>query len=151
MLFEWLTKLRILRPVENLLVRFAGYSIVSRHVTTQAGVAYVPTLLLTTVGRRSGELRTVPLFYFRDGANYLLIGSKGGAPAHPDWYPNLIESPRAWIRVNRKRIPVTARVAEGEERSRLWEIAAEDWPAYNEYQERAQPREIPVVVLEPAR
>ena len=147
MLFDLLTRAKLLRPVEAFLVRFAGYSVVSRHISKQSGVPYVPTLMLTTIGAKSGELRSVPLFYFRDGANYVLIGSKGGAPAHPSWYPNLVADPHAWLHVKRKRVPVKAEVVEGEERARLWAIAAAAYPSYDEYQARAAPREIPVVRL----
>ena len=147
MLFDLLTRLKLLGPVESFLVRFAGYSVVSRHISKQNRVPYVPTLMLTTIGRKSGELRSVPLFYFRDGANYVLIGSKGGAPAHPSWYPNLVADPHAWVHVKRKRVAVTAEVVEGDDRERLWAVAAAAYPPYDEYQERAAPREIPVVRL----
>ena len=147
MLFNLLTRLNILRPVESALVRFLGLSVVSWHISRQSGVPYVPTAMLTTVGRTSGDLRSVPLFFFRDGRDFVLIGSKGGAPAHPAWYPNLVANPQAWLRVNGRRIPVIAEVAEGEERDRLWDIAATAYPPYNEYQERANPRQIPVVRL----
>ncbi len=147
MLFNLLTRLNILRPVESALVRFLGLSVVSWHISRQSGVPYVPTAMLTTVGRTSGDLRSVPLFFFRDGRDFVLIGSKGGAPAHPAWYPNLVDNPQAWLRVNTRRIPVIAEVVEGEERDRLWAIAAAAYPPYTEYQERANPRQIPVVRL----
>lgn len=147
MLFNLLTRLNLLRPVESALVRFLGLSVVSWHISRQSGVPYVPTAMLTTVGRTSGDLRSVPLFFFRDGRDFVLIGSKGGAPAHPAWYPNLVANPQAWLRVNTRRIPVIAEVVEGEERDRLWDIAATAYPPYNEYQERANPRQIPVVRL----
>ena len=147
MLFNLLTRLNLLRPVESALVRFLGWSVVSWHISRQSGVPYVPTAMLTTVGRQSGDLRSVPLFFFRDGRDFLLIGSKGGAPAHPAWFPNLVANPQAWLRVSTRRIPVTAEVVEGEERERLWAIAAAAYPPYNEYQERANPRQIPVVRL----
>ncbi len=147
MLFRLLTRLNVLRPVESALVRFTGYSIVSRYISRQSGVPYVPTAMLTTVGRVSGDLRSVPLFYFRDGRDFVLIASKGGAPAHPAWFPNLAANPRAWLRVNRRRLPVTAEILEGDERDRLWALAAAAYPPYEEYRERAKPREIPVVRL----
>ena len=147
MLFNILTRLNLLRPVESALVRFTGWSLVSRHISGQSGVPYIPTAMLTTVGRSSGDLRSVPLFYFRDGRDFVLIGSKGGAPAHPAWFPNLVANPQAWLTANRRRIPVTAEVVEGDDRDRLWSIAATAYPSYNEYQERAAPRQIPVVRL----
>ncbi|MXW26890.1 MAG: nitroreductase family deazaflavin-dependent oxidoreductase [Dehalococcoidia bacterium] len=147
MLFDILTRLSLLRPAESFLVRFVGWSVVSSHISRQSGVPYVPTAMLTTIGRTSGDLRSVPLFFFRDGSDFVLIGSKGGAPAHPSWFPNLVANPQAWLRVNTRRIPVTAEVVEGEDRERLWQIAAAAYPPYTEYQERANPRQIPVVRL----
>jgi deazaflavin-dependent oxidoreductase (nitroreductase family) len=109
----------------------------------------VPTLLLTTIGRRSGEPRTSALIFTRDGDDYLVVASMGGAPVHPKWYLNLEANPAAEIQVRDQRIAVTARTATPEEMPRLWRIVADVWPNYNVYQERTQ-RAIPVVVLTPA-
>src|SRR5664279_3712393 len=79
-----------------------------------------PMLLLRTVGRRSSQPRTAALLYVRDGDAYVVIASKGGAPQHPGWFHNLVAQPDVQIQVGRDRFPVRARVAEGEERSRLW-------------------------------
>ncbi len=108
----------------------------------------VPTLLLTTTGRRSGQPRTSPLIFARDGADYLLIASTGGAPKHPLWYRNLEAQPRAEIQVLDQQFAVTARTATGDERTRLWRVAATTWPNYDVYQTRTD-RVIPVVVLTP--
>tara|TARA_Y100000590_G_C15489990_1_gene927328 strand:+ start:559 stop:981 length:423 start_codon:yes stop_codon:yes gene_type:complete len=137
----------LLRIVESALVRFVGWSFVSWHISRQNGVPYVPTAMLTTIGRVSGNFQSVPLFFFRDGKDFVLVGSKGGATAHPAWFPNLLAHPQAWLRVNTRRIPVTAEVIEGAERERLWAIAATAYPPYNDYQERAKPRQIPVILL----
>lgn len=108
-----------------------------------------PMLLLRTVGRRSGEPRTAALLYVRDGDNYAVIASKGGAPQHPAWFHNLRAQPNVEIQVGRERIPVRARVAEGEERARIWARADEvNQGGYVDYQSRTS-RVIPVVVLEP--
>lgn len=104
-------------------------------------------LLLTSTGRVSGEQRTTPLIFRADGDTWVVIGSKGGAPDHPDWYKNLAADPDATIQVKRERIPVHARTATGSERTRLWQLMAEVWPPYDEYQRRTE-REIPVVVFE---
>jgi deazaflavin-dependent oxidoreductase (nitroreductase family) len=109
----------------------------------------VPTLLLTTIGSRSGAPRTSALIFARDGDDYLVIASMGGAPMHPKWYLNLQANPAAEIQVRDERTAVTARTATPEERPRLWKLAADVWPNYNAYQERTQ-RVIPVVVLTPA-
>jgi F420H(2)-dependent quinone reductase len=108
-----------------------------------------PMLLLRTVGRRSKQPRTAALLYARDGDAYVVIASKGGAPQHPGWFHNLTAQPDVEIQVGRERIPVRARVAAGEERSRLWARADEiNQGQYDTYQSRTN-RVIPVVVLEP--
>jgi deazaflavin-dependent oxidoreductase (nitroreductase family) len=103
-------------------------------------------LLLTTRGRTSGEPRTTPLIHRTDGERWVIVASKGGAPAHPSWYENLQANPDATIEVLGETVPVRASSAEGEERARLWTLMTEVWPAYDDYQARTD-REIPVVVL----
>src|SRR3954452_16563177 len=104
-------------------------------------------LLLTTSGRRTGEPRTVPLIYAEGGGAYVVIASKGGAPEHPGWYRNLLAEPRVEVQIEDEVFPASARTAEGDERQRLWELAARQWPAYDDYRKKTD-REIPVVVLE---
>ena len=106
-------------------------------------------LLLSTKGRVSGQERTTPLIFRSDGERWVIIASQGGAPDHPHWYKNLVRDPQATIQVKDERIPVRAHDAEGEERSRLWSLMTENWPAYDSYQRRTA-RQIPVVVLERA-
>jgi deazaflavin-dependent oxidoreductase (nitroreductase family) len=103
-------------------------------------------LLLSTRGRKSGEQRTTPLIHRTDGDRWVIVASKGGAPEHPGWYENLLADPDASIEVKDETIPVRASTAEGEERSRLWALMAEVWPAYDDYQTKTD-REIPVVLL----
>jgi deazaflavin-dependent oxidoreductase (nitroreductase family) len=103
-------------------------------------------LLLTTRGRKSGEPRTTPLIHRTDGERWVVIASKGGAPANPSWYENLQASPEATIEVLGETVPVRASTVEGEERARLWQLLTEVWPAYDDYQAKTD-REIPVVVL----
>ena len=115
---------------------------------TVAGVpGLVPCLLLTTIGRRSGEKRVSPLFYGTAGDAYVIIGSKGGADTQPGWYLNLLANPTAEVQVAREHFTVRARVATGKEREQLWEQMVQLTVLYNEYQQKTQ-REIPVVVLE---
>ena len=107
-----------------------------------------PMLLLRTIGRRTKQPRTAALLYVRDDDAYVVIASKGGAPQHPGWFHNLTAQPNVEIQVGRERIPVRARVAEGEERSRLWARAdAINRGQYAAYQSRTS-RLIPVVVLD---
>jgi deazaflavin-dependent oxidoreductase (nitroreductase family) len=103
-------------------------------------------LLLSTTGRTSGEVRTTPLIHRTDGGRWVVVASKGGAPANPSWYENMLANPDATIQVLGEQIPVRATTAEGEERARLWSLMCEVWPAYEDYQEKTD-REIPVVVL----
>jgi deazaflavin-dependent oxidoreductase (nitroreductase family) len=106
------------------------------------------TLLLTTIGRRSGEPREHALIYGRHGDDYLVVASKGGAPQHPGWYLNLQANPEVEVQVGDERFPATARTATAEEKPELWKIMTAEWPAYDEYQTKTD-REIPVVVLTP--
>jgi len=111
------------------------------------GLGLVPSLLLTTVGRRSGEKRTSPLFYGTAGEAYVVIGSKGGADTQPGWYLNLLTNPAVEVQAGREHFPARARVATGKEREQLWEQMVQLYPPYREYQKKTR-REIPVVVLE---
>lgn len=113
------------------------------------GPGLLTTLLLTTTGRRTGEPRALPLIYGEADGAYVVIASKGGMPNHPVWFLNLEANPACELMVGAKRVTARARVAEGEERERLWNQLAEQYPPYIEYQERAAGRTIPVVVLEP--
>jgi deazaflavin-dependent oxidoreductase (nitroreductase family) len=136
--------------IEKALVRWFGVSLIAWIVCRQAKVPPVATFLMTTIGRKSGREIDTPIFYFRDGDAYYVIASKGGAPEHPLWFRNLEANPKGWLRLAGKRVPVTARVAEGEERARLWAKAAAAYPPYDDYQVKAGARRIPVVVLERA-
>jgi proline iminopeptidase len=104
-------------------------------------------LLLTTTGRRSGNETTTPLIYTLDGDTPVIVASKGGAPEHPGWFLNLEKTPEVGVQIKGEKFRAQARVAEGEERERLWALMNEIWPHYAEYQEKTD-REIPVVVLE---
>ena len=108
----------------------------------------VPSLLLTTTGRKSGERFVFPLFYGRDGDSYIVVASKGGAPQHPGWYRNLLANPDVDVQVGTAKLKARARTATGAERTRLWAKALEFWPPYAEYQQKTE-REIPVVLLDP--
>ena len=105
------------------------------------------TLLLTTTGRHSGEERTTPLIYGRDGDHYLVVASKGGSDEPPAWYANLRADPDVDVQVGDERFHARARTAAEDEKPELWREMVGHWPAYDEYQTRTD-REIPVVVLE---
>jgi proline iminopeptidase len=108
----------------------------------------VPSLLLVTKGRKSGENYLFPLFYGETGKSYYLIASKGGAPDHPGWYKNILANPEVELQVGTKTLKARARTASGAERQKLWDQSLTWWPPYADYQKKTQ-REIPVVVLDP--
>ncbi len=109
--------------------------------------AGAPLLLLNTIGAKSKQPRTNPLAYTKDGDNYLIIASKGGAPTNPDWYYNVVANPEVTLEVGPERFQAHATVlTEGEERDRLYNQMATQMPGFAEYQ-RNTTRRIPVVVL----
>lgn len=108
----------------------------------------VDTLLLTTTGRSTGKLRRTALIYGRDGDRFIVVGSKGGAADHPQWYLNLVAEPNVEIQVGPDRFAATARTATPDEKPELWRTMARIWPEYDRYQTRTT-RPIPVVVIEP--
>ncbi len=116
--------------------------------TPLGGPGPLPTLLLTTTGRKSGAPRALPLIYGAVGDSYAVIASKGGMPSHPLWYLNLEARPECELMVGAKAVSARARVAEGEERERIWAQMAELYPPYLDYQKSTE-RKIPVVVLDP--
>ncbi len=124
-----------------------------RHLWDSApvgGPGLLPTLLLTTTGRRSGQPGIMPLIYGEADGNYIVVASKGGAPKHPGWYLNLAANAavEVQVQVQAKRFQATARTTSGDERAALWEKMAAIYPPYHDYQAKTE-REIPVVVLEP--
>jgi deazaflavin-dependent oxidoreductase (nitroreductase family) len=127
---------------------------VKRYLETDGEVGYmwngVPILLFTTKGRKSGEPRRNAIIFTRDGDNYVIIASHGGAPKHPAWFLNILADPHVEVQVKSEKFQAVARVAEGAERERLWAASAKVWPNYNVYTTRTT-REIPVVVLEPVK
>lgn len=113
------------------------------------GPGVLPTLLLTTIGRKSGEPRDLPLIYGTHGDSYVVIASKGGMPTHPVWYLNLEANPECELMVGPKHVKARARVAAGDERQQLWDQLAKVYPPYHDYQKNAGERVIPVIVLDP--
>lgn len=114
----------------------------------QTGHAWNDTkiLILRAKGRSSGELRKAPLIYGRDGDDYLIVASKGGASDHPGWYKNLLAEPDVEIQVLGDVLPVRARTASAQEKARLWPVMTKEWPAYDKYQSSTT-RDIPLVIL----
>ena len=106
-----------------------------------------PLLLLTTMGAKSGQPRTTPMMYVRDGERLLVIASNAGAPKHPDWYYNLVAHPQVTVEVGRETYDATALVTESTERQQLWDKIVEQYPFFADHQVKVT-REIPVVALE---
>jgi deazaflavin-dependent oxidoreductase (nitroreductase family) len=104
-------------------------------------------LLLTSTGAKSGQSRTTPVVYLPDGERMVIFASKAGAPTHPAWYHNLLANPTASVEVGTEKFDVNARVAEGEERERLYQSQISRMPQFADYQQKTT-RQIPVVVLE---
>lgn len=130
-----------------------GAEHVLRYEETDGEVGYyhgdhgAPILILTTTGRKSGAERKNPLIYQEVDGGYAIVSSKGGAPNHPDWHLNLQANPEVKVQIKGDRFVARARIAEGEERARIWDKMVKVWPDYNEYTKKTD-REIPIVVLE---
>ena len=133
---------RILGSIHSRIYRLSGGKIGGR-------IGKARVLLLTTTGRKSGRRRTSPLLYTHAGNDaYMVIASKGGADRHPLWYLNLQAHPLAEVTVGPETKQMRARVADGDERERLWRALADLYPGYDRYARKTS-RRIPVVVLEP--
>lgn len=112
------------------------------------GPGVLPTLLLFTTGRKSGNESIMPLIYGHVDGNYIVIASKGGSPTHPGWYHNLMAQDKVKLKVRNEEFEATTRIAEGEERQRLWDHMVGIYAPYEEYRVSAGDRVIPVVVCE---
>ncbi|MFI5613360.1 nitroreductase family deazaflavin-dependent oxidoreductase [Amycolatopsis sp. NPDC051903] len=134
---------RALVPADRVLLRVTG-----GRVGIGAAVG-LRTLLLTTVGRTSGEPRQVPLLYVERGGGFVVIGSNWGGEKHPAWSANLLAHPDATVERGGRTTAVRGRLLEGTERQEMWDAVAAYWPAYDRYAVRAAHREIRVFLLEP--
>ena len=132
---------KVTPPIDRRLVRLSGGRISMALIR--------PVALLNTTGAKSGEKRTTPLLFFRDGENVVLIASYGGNTYHPAWYHNLRANPECEVFYGGHKGLYIAREAEGEERERLWREANRLYRGYGIYQERTDGRRIPVLILEP--
>lgn len=137
--------------IDNVILRLTGYSLMTWQFTTSAGVPYKDTLLLTTIGAKTGKRRTNGLPYFEIDGEYLVIGSNGGGALNPGWSANVRANPEVLLRIKRKKVPAIGRVTTGEERARLFEHISAINPSLPRYQESASKfgREVPLVVFKP--
>jgi deazaflavin-dependent oxidoreductase (nitroreductase family) len=108
-----------------------------------------PLLLLHTTGARSGQERVNPMMYRRDGDRLAVYASKAGADTNPDWFHNLRANPRVTVEIGTETRTVLARIAEPDERERLWSAQKKEYPGFADYETKTK-RRIPVVILEPA-
>jgi deazaflavin-dependent oxidoreductase (nitroreductase family) len=141
---RWFAALgRRLAPLDRRLYRLTRgrWSVIGRH--------QLPTLLITTTGRKSGLPRTQPLLYATDGDGYIVVGSNWGQPHHPAWSTNLLAQPVARITLGDRELDVRAGLTTGSERDRLWELVQQVWPGYAGYAERAEGRQIRIFRLVP--
>ncbi|MEU7908866.1 nitroreductase/quinone reductase family protein [Actinoplanes sp. NPDC049118] len=142
---RWFAALgRLVTPLDRRLYRLTDgrWSVVGRHE--------LPSLLLTTTGRKSGLPRTQPLLYATDGDGYIVVGSNWGQAHHPAWSTNLIARPAARVTLGGREFDVDAALTAGAERERLWELVQRIWPGYAAYARRAEGREIRIFRLTPA-
>lgn len=144
------------RRLDRFVCHHTGYSLITKQYSKAAGRPYQPTLLLTTIGRRSGHRHTRALPYYElpldDGAQaWVVIGSNGGGPKDPDWVWNIRSDDTAWVREHRREHAVRAHVAAGDERARLAEMIHARRDSLAHYEQRASTfgREVPLVVLRP--
>ncbi|MGW7275788.1 nitroreductase family deazaflavin-dependent oxidoreductase [Streptomyces sp. NPDC054864] len=128
-----------------------GKEHVERYVATDGEEGHdwqnTTVLILTTVGRKSGEQRSTPLIYQPYGDDVLVVASNGGADQPPLWYRNIEANPEVQVQVKSDRYTARARTATPDEKPDMWRIMAATWPAYDDYQRKTD-RQIPVVVLE---
>jgi deazaflavin-dependent oxidoreductase (nitroreductase family) len=129
-------------PVDRLVSRLSRGRLVA--------LGLVPSLLITTVGRRTGQRRSNPLLYVRDGDSFVVVASNWGRRTPPAWALNLLADPTAWVTVAGGTHRVTGRRVDGPDRDRLWRLLLAQWPAYDAYVARAGGRDIPIFRLEPA-
>ena len=108
----------------------------------------VPVLRLTTVGRSSGEARTTPLFYLREGERLVLVASRGGTSRHPDWYQNIERNPQVAVQIEQETRGMTARTATEHEAQELWPKLVSMFPIWERFQQYSS-RSFPVVILSP--
>ena len=133
--------------LDKRIVHVTGCSLMTWLWAGAEGFECPDSLLLYTRGRKSGVERSAVLPYYPVDGKLVIVGSRGGAPKNPAWADNLRADPRVRIRLNRKERDATARILEGEERARVWEIITRQAHTYLKYQARTE-RQIPLVVLE---
>jgi len=135
----------VLHHVDTFLLHFTH----GRHTVTR--IIGLPIIQLTTTGAKTGQLRTMPLVSLPDGEKIALIASNFGQKHSPGWYYNLKANPHCEVRFNSRSLRYIARESMGDEREKYFRMAVSYYGGYEKYKERAAPRKIPVMVLEPQK
>lgn len=146
--FSWLSA-EVLAPIDGFLYRRSGGRLSLGHFGARREGA-LPTLLLTTTGRRSGQPRTTPVVYLEDGERIAVVASNFGRDRHPAWSANLLADPDAEVQVRTRRWRVRARLASEEEKAALWPRLLEIYPTWEDYRRRTD-RSFRAFFLEPVR
>ncbi len=133
---------KLVSTVHEGIIRLSGGRLGSR-------IVGMPVLILTTTGRRSGQLRTTPLTYLELDGNIVLVASYGGDDRHPQWYQNLVANPAVTIERGNGKERLTARTATAAEKAKWWPTVTSTYQGYAGYQRRTT-RDIPLVALAPA-
>ena len=140
--------IKVMSQVNTAVYRWTGGLLGS---TWRVGSAFpwgIPVLLLTTIGRKSGQPRTLPLLFIEEGDHIIIVASKGGLPSEPLWYKNLVANPECDVQIKRRKVKAKARTASPEEREALWPKLVAHYPDFASYASWTD-RIIPVVILEP--
>ena len=140
--------IKVMSQVNTAVYRWTGGLLGS---TWRVGSAFpwgIPVLLLTTIGRKSGQPRTLPLLFIEEGDHIIIVASRGGLPSEPLWYKNLVANPECDVQIKRRKLKAKARTASPEEREALWPKLVAHYPDYASYATWTE-RIIPVVILEP--
>ncbi len=116
--------------------------------STGAGPSGLPTLLLTCLGRKSGEKRTVPLVFLQHGEDMVVVASLAGYDQHPAWYLNISANPKCWVQLDRRKLGAVARHATDQEREELWPKLNALFPTWGYFQSQTD-RRFPIVILSP--
>jgi deazaflavin-dependent oxidoreductase (nitroreductase family) len=145
--YSWLS-IKLLVPIDRFCYRRSGGRFSLLHFGAGRAAA-MPTLLLTTTGRKSGRQRTTPVLYLEDRAGIVVVGSNFGQSQHPSWSANLLANPHATVQIHTKRRDVTARLASEEEKAALWPRLLQLYPTWDTYTTRTD-RRFRAFFLEPA-
>jgi len=140
--------IKVMSQVNTAVYRWTGGLLGS---TWRVGSAFpwgIPVLLLTTIGRKSGQPRTLPLLFIEEGDHIIIVASRGGLPSEPLWYKNLVANPECDVQIKRRKLKAKARTASPEEREALWPKLVAHYPDFASYATWTD-RIIPVVILEP--